>query len=131
MAKIPHFTAKLLSIGITLSITTPTVAQNLTIINQPPAVGSVIQGIPIPTNVNPRTGLIPNRSDRDYHSYPIIMPPGSSHPLLPQSTFINPPIKNYSRPRQPLRRPGQMRMNRLQQRLPSTGQTPLMFNYIR
>jgi hypothetical protein len=139
MEKIHHFTAKLLSIGVILSTASPVAAQNVTIINnsritnQRPSLGSFIYGSPIPTPmpVNPRTGLMLNHSDRDYNSYPVIMPPGSSNPLLPKSTFINPPLTNYSRPSQTLRRPGQLRMNRSQQRRPSTGQTPLMFNYIR
>jgi hypothetical protein len=144
MLKIHHFTAKLLIIGITLSTTSPVAAQNVTIINntgitnQRPSIGSFIYGSPIPTPmpVNPRTGLMLNHSDRDYHSYPVIIHDQGNNsqlinPAVPHSTIINSPVNNYSRPRQPLRRPGQMRMNRLQQRLPSTGQTPLMFNYIR
>lgn len=75
MAKIHHFTAKLLSIGVILSTASPVAAQNVTIINnsritnQRPSIGSFIYGSPIPTPmpVNPRTGLMLNHSDRDYH----------------------------------------------------------------
>ncbi|WP_414527282.1 hypothetical protein [Nodularia chucula] len=124
-------------IGATLS---PASAQSFPIINnsgtihQQPAVGSFIYGSPIstPMPVNPNTGLMPTRSDRHYQSYPIFKPnvgrnSGVNNPLIRNSHLFNPVLNNYSRPRQPLRRPGQGRIMYSRQRIPATGGSVIFF----
>ncbi|MBE9200284.1 MULTISPECIES: hypothetical protein [unclassified Nodularia (in: cyanobacteria)] len=154
MLKIKHLQLNWLGVGIICSVISATITpaaagsviiiNNTVRINQPPAVGSFIYGSPIstPMPVDPATGLIPRRSDRDYHSYPVVspMPNFGSNPTLINPTLINPVIRNsilvnpgiinhnsqYFRPT-PFRERTRVRMNR--HRVRSTGRSQVIFNY--
>ncbi|HYW21423.1 MAG TPA: hypothetical protein VE956_19405 [Nodularia sp. (in: cyanobacteria)] len=154
MLKIKHLQLNGLVIGIICTVIsakiTPAAAGSVIIINnavrinQPPAVGSFIYGSPIstPMPVDPRTGLISPRGGdgRDYHSYPVVSPNGSSNSGLINPTLINPVIRdstlsnpvifnNNSRQTTPFRGLVPARMNR--HRVRSTGRSGLIFHYPR
>ncbi|WP_339461177.1 hypothetical protein [Nodularia spumigena] len=150
MLKIKHLQLNWLVIGIIFPVISATmtpaaagsviIINNTVRINQPPAVGSFIYGSPIstPMPVDPRTGLIPTRrSDRDYHSYPVVKPnvnpnsglinPTLINPVIQNSTLVNPVIfHNNSQQPTLLRGRSQVKMNR--HRVRSTGRSRVIFN---